>query len=139
MNDQLTPNQLVLVRDHKDGIWLPALFHSYNNAGVLDYKYCVQRTSDPSGLGLCPEGIRGESFIYCIDFEQNKELVGTNYSPPEPGFWYAVKGGNDCIRILYLDYNFRWYTYGPTSDNINSPTTEFYEFGEYKILKKLNI
>lgn len=64
---KLEPFEKVLVRDDKDGRWTPAIF-GYKNTGNSEFKYIVCG-------GFC--------WKYCISYEGNEHLLGTNKNVEE--------------------------------------------------------
>jgi len=64
---QFKPFDRVLVRDVDDTYWQIALF-SHIDDTVIDFRYCVNN---------------GYSYVQCIPFEGNEDLVGTTNKPKE--------------------------------------------------------
>ena len=68
MDEKFKPYQQVLVRNHKEDVWVCAFFSHYNENSEIYGKY------------ICAGG---EGWNCCIPYEGNERLVGTSESPEE--------------------------------------------------------
>ena len=78
MDEKFKPYQQVLVRNHKEDVWVCAFFSHYNENSEIYGKY------------ICAGG---EGWNCCIPYEGNERLVGTSESPEEKEkFEFGDKG-----------------------------------------------